>query len=239
MNAAIQLRQHALGHYEEMARLGQAFGSPVRLRLLDLLRQSPRSVDSLSEEAGLPVANVSQHLRQLRAAHVVTSERQGQRVIYRLSGPMVASFFLAFRSFGELLLPELDRLRKDFEQVEAGLTPDEFGQLLRRGKALVVDVRPTEEYQHAHFDAAVSIPLQELPSRLHELPKGKVVVATCRGPYCPLAIEAATLLRGAGFEAAHFDLDEFPEGHGAPTPEPRRSTRSTKKKSASRKNRRA
>lgn len=232
---AAQLRQSALDHYEEMARLGQAFGSPVRLRLLDLLRQAPRSVDALSEEAGLPVANVSQHLRQLRAAHVVSSERQGQRVIYRLSGPMVASFFLAFRTFGEMLLPELDRLKKDIQSAERGLAPDEFRQLLDRGKALVVDVRPNEEYHHAHFDDAVSIPLEELPSRLHELPRSKVVVPTCRGPYCPLAIQAVSLLREAGFEAAHFDLDEFGEGISVETPMATRSAPT--KKAAARKKR--
>jgi len=127
---------------------------------------------------------------------------------------MVSSFFLAFRTFGEMLLPELDRLKKDIQSVERGLAPDEFRQLLDRGKALVVDVRPNEEYHHAHFDDAVSIPLTELPSRLHELPRSKVVVPTCRGPYCPLAIQAVTLLREAGFEAAHFDLDEFGEREG-------------------------
>jgi DNA-binding transcriptional ArsR family regulator len=174
-----------MDHYEEMARLGQAFGSPVRLRLLDLLRQSPRSVEALSEEAQLPVANVSQHLRQLRAAHVVSSERQGQRVVYQLAGPMVSSFFVAFRTFGEMLLPELDRLRNDIQGAEPRLTPAAFKQLLARGKVLVVDVRPNVEYQHGHFEDAVSIPLDELPSRLHELPRSKVVVTTCRGPYCP------------------------------------------------------
>lgn len=209
-------RQAALSHYEEMSRLGQSFGSPVRLRLLDLLRQAPRSVDALSEQAGLPVANVSQHLRQLRAAHVVASERDGQRVVYRIANPTVASFFLAFRSFAELLLPELGQLRDAVSMREPGLSVAEFHQLCGSGRAVAVDVRPHAEFLHAHTDGALSIPLDELPSRLHELPDDKLVVTTCRGPFCPLAIEAVVMLRAAGYDAAHVDLDVPPD-----PPEPR------------------
>jgi len=200
-------RQAALEHYEEMARLGHALGSPVRLRLLDLLRQAPRSVDALAEQAGLPVANVSQHLRHLRAAHVVASKRDGQRVVYRVADPKVSSFFVAFRSFSELLLPELQPLRSTANAHEPGMAPSEARQMQQNGQAVLVDVRPGAEFKHAHAEGAMSIPLHELPSRLHELPNDKVVVTTCRGPYCPLAIEAVLLLRAAGYDAAHVDLD--------------------------------
>ncbi len=200
-------RQAALSHYEEMARLGQAFGSPVRLRLLDLLRQAPRGVDALSEQAGLPMANVSQHLRQLRAAKVVTSERRGQRVVYQLAGPMVGSYFVAFRAFAELLLPEMPQLKETIVTTERELSPREFRQMQLDGRAIIVDVRPEAEYLHAHTEGAVSIPIDELACRLHELPPDKLVVTTCRGPYCPIAVEAVTLLRAAGYRAAHVDLD--------------------------------
>jgi DNA-binding transcriptional ArsR family regulator len=200
-------RATGLAHYDELARLGQAFGSPVRLRLLDLLRQAPRSVEALSSQAGLSVANVSQHLQQLRAAHIVTAERDGQRIVYRLSTPLVSSFFVALRTFGETLLPELDRIRAELRMGAAEITLDELLDKLERGQAVILDVRPAEEFRHAHWEGAISIPLQELRSRLSELPRDKTVVATCRGPYCPLAVEAVAILSRAGFDAVHVDLD--------------------------------
>lgn len=230
MHAA--LRQVAYNHYEEMSRLGQALSSPVRLHLVDLLRQTPRSVDALAEQAQLPVANVSQHLRILKAAHVVTSERSGQRVIYRLADPSVASFFLAFRTFSEKRLPELDRIKRFITTAEIGMEVDEVLQMVADDRAVVVDVRPDAEFEHAHLDGALPIPLDELPSRLHELPEGKVIITTCRGPYCPMAVEAVTLLRAAGFDAAHVDLD------GQEVPVPDRQRFSSSKSAASQKTKR-
>lgn len=240
------LRQVAFTHYEEMSRLGQAFASPVRLHLVDLLRQAPRSVDALAEQAQLPVANVSQHLRALRAAHVVTSERQGQRVVYRLADPAVGSFFLAFRAFSERLLPELDRIKRFVTTAELGLEVSEVLDMVREGRAVVVDVRPNAEFMAAHLDGAITIPLDELPSRLHELPEGKLIVTTCRGPYCPMAVEAVTLLRASGFDAAHVDLDgaEVPLVAGPDSPEELQppspsATKKTKKKKAAGKKKKA
>jgi DNA-binding transcriptional ArsR family regulator/glutaredoxin len=201
------LVQVALRHYAELARLGQAFGSPIRLRLLDLLRQAPRSVDALSTAAGLPVANVSQHLQQLRSAHLVESDRHGQRVIYRVANPSISAFFVALRSFSEQLLPELERIKREITTGHRELHPNELSELLEKGRAIVVDVRPKAEYDHAHFDGAISVPFEELADRLEELPNDKIIVTTCRGPYCPLAIAASSYLREAGFETATIDLD--------------------------------
>lgn len=222
-------RAAGLAHYDELARLGQAFGSPVRLRLLDLLRQAPRSVEVLSAQAGLSVANVSQHLQQLRAARVVTADRDGQRIVYRLSTPLVSSFFVALRTFGETLLPELDRLRAELRLGAAEISIEELLDKLERGQAVILDVRPVEEFRHAHWEGAISIPLPELRKRIDELPHDKTVVATCRGPYCPLAIEAVSILSHAGFDAVHVDLDRKRNARarksGSPTPKRRAASK--------------
>lgn len=220
------LRTAALAHYGEMARVGQALASPVRLRLLDLLRQAPRSVDALSAQAHLPIANVSQHLKILKAARIVESERRGQRVEYRISGPDVDAFFLVFRAFGEERLPELERIREEIQGAGPSLTRAELDRLLAENDAVLVDVRPREEHEAGHFPGALSLPMDELEARMDELPKGKMIVTTCRGPYCPMAVEAVALLLAAGFRAAHIDLDAHgaespgavPEPPGAPSP---------------------
>src|SRR5919107_5680004 len=74
------------GLFEAIALMGKAFASPVRLELLDLLAQAPRTVEELVRESGQSTANTSQHLQALRAAGLVTRAREGTRVRYDLAG---------------------------------------------------------------------------------------------------------------------------------------------------------
>jgi DNA-binding transcriptional ArsR family regulator len=198
-------RAAAMAHYEELARIGKAIASPARLRLLDLLRQGPRSVDVLAEQAGLEVANVSQHLQQLRAAHLVTSDKEGQRVVYRLATPAVGALFVGLRHLGEAVLPELDRLKATL-QIHDDEQRTSLLRRIGRGEVTVLDVRPVEEWRSGHLLDAVHIPLPELPTRMAELPKKRAVIAYCRGPYCPMALSAVEILRDAGYTAEHLDL---------------------------------
>jgi rhodanese-related sulfurtransferase len=195
----------AIAHYGELARIGKALGSPVRLRLLDLLRHGTRTVEALAAAAGESVANSSQHLQHMRAAGLVAAERRGQHVQYRLAGERVSSMFAALRELGEALLPEMSRLRREL----GALPPEERRELLARirsGEVTLVDVRPAEEYRAGHLPGARSIPVGELRERLDELPRRGEVVAYCRGPYCPWARDAAAILAAAGFRARHLDL---------------------------------
>ena len=63
--------------YSQFARIGKALASPARLELLELLAQGERSVDALAVEAGLSLANASQHLQVLREAGLVERRKQG------------------------------------------------------------------------------------------------------------------------------------------------------------------
>ena len=195
----------AAAHYGEIARLGRALASPVRLRILDLLRQGARSVEALAEAAGVSLANSSQHLQQMRTAGLVVGERQGQRVEYRLATEDVSAAFAALRDLAEVVRPEMDRLGREL----GVLSPAERRDLLRRiraGDVTLVDVRPPEEFRAGHLPGAQSLPLAELRARLGDLPRGPEVVAYCRGPYCTMARDAVALLESAGFRARHLDL---------------------------------
>ncbi len=202
---ATDLRALARSHYAELARIGKALGSPVRLQLLDLLRQGARTVEALAEAAGSSVANASQHLQQLRAARLVTAERQGKNVEYRLADERVSAAFGALRELGELLLPEMQRLRRSLGRLDAA-EREEILARVRAGTVTLLDVRPAEEYEVGHLPGARSVPLAELPGRLRDLPRGREIVAYCRGPYCAMANEAVAILRAAGFTARHLDL---------------------------------
>lgn len=206
--------------YREIARIGQAVASPARLGLLDLLRQGPRTVEALAKEAGLTLANASQHLKVLREARLVEAERRGVFVTYRLADDEVESFYRALRGLAEARLAEVQRIARAFADKRGSLQPIDRRLLMRRmraGEITVLDVRPTEEYRAGHIPGAVSLPLKELEKKLKSLPRNREVVAYCRGPYCVLAPEAVTILRQHGYVARSID-DGVAEwrAHGLP-----------------------
>ncbi len=205
MNKIEPRRSLASAQYGEIARIGKALASPVRLRLLDLLRQGSRTVDALAEEAGVSVANSSQHLQLMRRARLVEAEREGHFVKYRLADDGVSRLFAGIRELAETLLPEMDRLRRDL----GALRQEERAALLARiasGEVTLLDVRPAEEYRAGHLPGARSIPLRELRARQGELPRDREIVAYCRGPYCSMALDAVAVLRSSGYRARHLDL---------------------------------
>jgi rhodanese-related sulfurtransferase len=100
----------------------------------------------------------------------------------------------------------------------------ELRQRLEDGAVVVLDVRPSHEYEAGHIAGARSVPLEEFDERLKRLPKGREIVAYCRGPYCVIADEAVALLRAKGFRAKRLTegfpdwrLRGFPIGEGADT----------------------
>ena len=194
--------------YEQIARVGKAASAPKRLELLDLLCQGPRSVESLALQAGISLANASQHLQVLRGARLVEAEKKGLRVEYRLASEDVCEFFLALRGLAESRLAEIDQVTREYFESRGAMEAVEGGELLRRvrdGEVTVLDVRPAEEYRAGHIPGALSIPVSELKARLRELPKSREIVAYCRGPYCVMALEAVQLLRAKGFEAHRME----------------------------------
>lgn len=194
--------------YEQIARVGKAVASPHRLELLDLLSQGARTVESLADAGGMPMANASQHLQVLRAARLVETRKRGLFVEYRLADPGVERFYLALRSLAEARLAELQDIARRFVDERDGLEQVDREQLLRRvrsGEVTVIDVRPAEEYRAAHIPGAISVPLAELKQRLADLPQGREIVAYCRGPYCVMAIEAVEVLRRKGLRARRME----------------------------------
>jgi rhodanese-related sulfurtransferase len=201
-------RQFKDAIYEQLARIGKATSSPKRLELLDLLCQGPRTVEALAEQAAISVANASQHLKALRAARLVDATKKGLYVEYRLADDEVCRFFVALRGLAEARLAEIDQVTREYFERRGSMEAVAGKELLRRAKngdVTVLDVRPAEEYRAGHIPGAVSIPVAELKTRLHELPKDREVVAYCRGPYCVMAADAVALLRKRGFTAHRME----------------------------------
>jgi rhodanese-related sulfurtransferase len=197
--------------FEAIALMGKAFASPVRLELLDLLAQAPRSVDELARASGQSTANTSQHLQALRAAGMVTRARAGTRVRYELAGDEALRLWLAVRDASAARLGDVERAARDYlgEDVDT-IDREQLLERLTRGDIVLVDVRPEEEYAAGHIAGARSIPLDELERRLAELPPDTDVVAYCRGPFCAYAHEAVRQLRAGGRSARRL-TDGWPE----------------------------
>jgi len=193
--------------YEQFARIGTALSNDRRLELLDLLAQGPRHVDALAVEADMPVANVSQHLQVLRNARLVETEREGNRVVYRLASDSVLRLWLALETVATERLAEVGEIARRFGagHADGEVSPEEVASLLRTGKAVLIDVRPPLEYESGHLPGALSIPVDELDQRLAELPRDRRIIAYCRGEYCLFADEAVTKLRELGFDAVRMD----------------------------------
>jgi DNA-binding transcriptional ArsR family regulator len=206
-------RQFKDALYTQFARIGKALANPHRLELLDLLAQGERTVEDLAKEANLPIANASQHLQVLRAAQLVEVRREGLYAYYRLADERVFRVWQALRDLGELQLAELNQLIQTFLQDRSLLQQigaAELRQRLEEGSVLVLDVRPEVEYRAGHLPDARSIPIEELESRLRELPREQEIVAYCRGPYCLFADEAVALLQKHGYQARRL-LEGLPD----------------------------
>jgi rhodanese-related sulfurtransferase len=197
--------------YEAIALMGKGFASAVRLELLDLLAQAPRTVQQLARASEQSTANTSQHLQALQAAGLVSRRREGTSVRYALAGADVLALWVALRDSSAARLAEVERAAREYlgEDVEA-VGREELIARLSRGDAVLVDVRPPEEYAAGHIEGARSVPLGELEHRLAELPADREVIAYCRGPFCAYANEAVRRLRAAGRDARRLE-EGWPE----------------------------
>jgi rhodanese-related sulfurtransferase/DNA-binding transcriptional ArsR family regulator len=201
--------------FDGFAGVAKALSSGRRLELVDVLSQGPRSVERLAREIGQSVANTSAHLRVLSAAGLVSSERDGNRVVYALAGPDVEALWVALRATAESQNATVDRLASDYLGDREGLEAITRAELARRLAAedapVVLDVRPPEEFTAGHIPGAVSVPPDELSARLQGLSAAGEVVAYCRGPFCVYADDAVRALsRRRGVRPRRLE-DGFPE----------------------------
>lgn len=192
----------------QFARIGKAVSSPARLELLDLLAQGEKSVETLARQAGLSVTNTSNHLKELRTVALVERRKEGVYVYYRLADPAVHAFLRSLQNVATRRLAEARQIVDDVFRDPELLEPVGATDLLERLRSediVVLDVRPEDEYASGHVPGALSIPTSELERRLSEVPRGREVVAYCRGPYCVLALEAVDVLRSRGYSARRME----------------------------------
>jgi len=95
--------------YEEFARVFKALGDPSRLELVHILirEEGTLSVSALGRGLSISQSTISQHLRVLRDAGIIRSERRGASIHYQMDWPRLRELRYRFsNTFGELLLED-------------------------------------------------------------------------------------------------------------------------------------
>jgi len=199
--------------YAELARISKALGNPHRLEIIDLLAQGPFTVEQIAGHTGMTVANASQHLQNLKNARLVSIRREGNFIHYSLAGEKVYMALSHLRELGIIHNAEVRKVIQDFRKGYHGMQPINAGQLLKlieNNDVVLLDVRPEEEYRRGHIHRALSTPIDKLENMLKKIPKNKMIVAYCRGPFCVYADEAVAILQKRGYKALRLD-EGFPD----------------------------
>lgn len=206
------VREHKEQLYKLFARVGNALANPHRLELIDLLVQSPRTVEELAGLAQMSIANTSQHLQRLKKVRLVSDQKNGLYVKYRLADPEVARLWVELRRVAEMQFEEVGQELELYRSHRSDIEKISIEQLqdgLRRNEVILVDARPEVEFLAGHLPGAVSYPVDTICYRIDEFPLGKTLVTYCRGPYCIDADEALILLSAYGYPVKRLEEGVF------------------------------
>lgn len=91
----------------------KALANPVRIRILELLRDGDKYVHELQEHMGIDSAVVSQQLAVLRNKNIVAGMKEGTKVMYSVKDPLLFEMLdIAKRIFNNNLVDAIEMLRE-------------------------------------------------------------------------------------------------------------------------------
>ena len=99
--------------FEIQAELCRAMGSPLRMKIVHLLRAGPLNVNDIAIAMQSPQASISRNLAILRNAGIVTAHREGTNAIYQVANPKILSVCDMMR---EVLSEQIEEQTKLMEQ---------------------------------------------------------------------------------------------------------------------------
>ena len=88
MSTAIKVRVLGDEELDRVARQFRLLGEPMRLKIMQTICRKPRTVNEIVEATGANQSNISKHLSLLSSAGIITRQKEGQFVYYRLTDPM-------------------------------------------------------------------------------------------------------------------------------------------------------
>jgi ArsR family transcriptional regulator len=99
--------------YVVKAQLFRVLGHPLRIRILELLRDGERTVGDLQAELELDSSGTSQHLAALRQQGVLDSRRAGTSVYYRIRDPRISELLAIAKAILTSALADAHALLSD------------------------------------------------------------------------------------------------------------------------------
>ncbi len=79
--------------FEKQAEIAKAIAHPLRVAIVDFLKDDEQCVCDIAEYVGSERSNVSRHLSVMTGAGVLEYRKEGLKVLYRLKTPCILDFF--------------------------------------------------------------------------------------------------------------------------------------------------
>jgi ArsR family transcriptional regulator, virulence genes transcriptional regulator len=106
---------------EMQCEICKALAHPLRIAIVDRLKNEETSAADLIAELGLSKANLSKHMGMLIHGGIIESRREGRQIFYRLTDPDIQKACAIMRSILYRRLKEGERLASAIHIVEAPL----------------------------------------------------------------------------------------------------------------------
>jgi rhodanese-related sulfurtransferase len=206
-------REFKYAMYDGLSKLLKAIGNPYRLEIIEMLSQGEKSVEGIVQATGMSIANASQHLQVMKNISIVKTRKEGHYVYYSLINDELLLLNQHIIKYAVKEIAELEKIlnrqREDNKSLNA-VSLEELETMIENKNVLLMDVRPSIEYEFGHITGAVSVPVNELMVKLKTISKEKEIIAYCRGPFCVLADEAVKILSEQGYKVRRLD-EGYPE----------------------------
>ncbi|MDP2336575.1 MAG: metalloregulator ArsR/SmtB family transcription factor [Bacteroidota bacterium] len=199
--------------YDGLTKLLKALSNPLRLEIIEMLSQGEKSVEGIVQSTNLTIANASQHLQVLKNNNIVKARKEKQYVYYSLVNDEFLSVYQHVIKYAVHEIAELEKImnrQREYNKSLNAVSLSELESMISNENVLLMDVRPSVEYEFGHITGAISIPMNELMASLKNIAKEKEIIAYCRGPFCVLADEAVKLLKEQGYNVRRLD-EGYPE----------------------------
>lgn len=194
--------------FSEIASMAKALSNANRVEIVDLLINGEKTVEQISREVNITIANASQHLQSLKSMKILRARRDKNFIYYSIANDR---FILVWQGLRDFVLKNNVDVRQTIEVFRRGIgefqtiTLDEYLDNMLKEEHILIDVRPEDEFEHGHIQGAISIPVDQLEDHLSELKDHENIVIYCRGPLCVFADQAASRLSALGYKAYRME----------------------------------
>ena len=194
--------------YDQVVKIGKTLGNVSRLKILDNLVQSKKSVEELARAVGLSIGTTSKNLQLLKKVNLVKEEKEKNFVFYAIADQKVKQLLTLLIDISEENIPELKQLQKDLKKHNSNLISLSIPELrnkIKKEDIYIIDLRSKDEFDTGHLPGAHNIPFNKIDDEMNKLPRDREMVIYCRGRLCPYSDIVGNKLKMAGYNVQTFN----------------------------------